>query len=292
MYSLDFKLACIRLYVSCKSYRKVASLIGSSASSVCRWAKMDLTACIHRKQHKKTYIPIDAINTFITTHPLSTVREVHNSLLQQMDIHVSNELIRLTMRKKGLTKKRARFYLAPSHVEKAISDFQERKQAFANRCIVPIDETGFSSNVRPGYGWSKRGKRLHIRYRSSATEKRHTSVVAAADPRDGNIHKMSIEGHFSKDTFLLFLQTLPFPTKTVLLMDNVRFHHCVEVKSYIAYRKWDVLYTPPYSPWFNPIERIFSLVKGHFRHNRNILKSFDMVDPCTVRNILKSRCLE
>ena len=62
-------------------------------------------------------------------------------------------------------------------------------------------------------------------------------------------------------SFLEFLQTLNLPENTILLLDNVSFHHTQEVKTYIKSRKWDLLYVPPYSPQFNPIENIFSSVK-------------------------------
>ena len=48
-------------------------------------------------------------------------------------------------------------------------------------------------------------------------------------------------------------------------MDNVSFHHCKEVVEFIHSQNWKILYTPPYSPWFSPIEGVFSVVKNHYR---------------------------
>jgi len=47
-------------------------------------------------------------------------------------------------------------------------------------------------------------------------------------------------------------------------MDNVRLHHCKEIKTYLIESDKSVLYTVPYLPDFNPIETIFSLIKKRF----------------------------
>ena len=45
---------------------------------------------------------------------------------------------------------------------------------------------------------------------------------------------------------------------------------------------WNVLYTPPYSPWFNPIENIFGNIKTYFRKNKSISSSFNLVKSTTI----------
>ena len=46
---------------------------------------------------------------------------------------------------------------------------------------------------------------------------------------------------------------------TVVLIDNVAFHHSKIVKQYARDRNIHLLYVPPYSPWFNPVEGVFSI---------------------------------
>ena len=41
-------------------------------------------------------------------------------------------------------------------------------------------------------------------------------------------------------------------------MDNVAFHKCYEIRHQIEDDGNEVRYLPPYSPFFNPIENIFS----------------------------------
>jgi transposase len=69
-------------------------------------------------------------------------------------------------------------------------------------------------------------------------------------------------------------------------MDNARFHHSKIIKDYCDTKNWQIIYTPPYSPWFNPIERVFSIIKNHFRKHRSIENAFDSIDSKKIDNIL------
>ena len=54
-------------------------------------------------------------------------------------------------------------------------------------------------------------------------------------------------------------------TGAYLVMDNVRFHKTQEVRDLIAERGHNALYLPPYSPFLDPIENLFSQWKGIVR---------------------------
>ncbi len=60
---------------------------------------------------------------------------------------------------------------------------------------------------------------------------------------------------FNKTSFVDFLKTLDLPKNTIILLDNVSFHHSKEVINYIKSKMWNLLFIPPYSPNFNPIEK-------------------------------------
>jgi transposase len=50
----------------------------------------------------------------------------------------------------------------------------------------------------------------------------------------------------------------------VILLDNVAFHHARQVAQVAEAKKLTLLYVPPYSPWYNPVETVFSLVKRRY----------------------------
>ncbi len=48
-------------------------------------------------------------------------------------------------------------------------------------------------------------------------------------------------------------------------MDNMRTHHSKAVKKIIEELKINVIFLPPYSPDFNPIEKMWSKIKAVLR---------------------------
>ena len=66
----------------------------------------------------------------------------------------------------------------------------------------------------------------------------------------------------------------PFPGKnSVLVMDNAKIHHDNEMVNVIERSGCKVLYLPPYSPDYNPIEIAFSTIKIWIRRNRDFMET-------------------
>ena len=95
-------------------------------------------------------------------------------------------------------------------------------------------------------------------------------------------------GSCNTTNFLEFLKSLELNENTVVLMDNVAFHHSKVVKEYIVSKKACCLYTPPYSPWFNWIENCFSIVKRRFYENESIDDSFLSLTDKHIQQFYKS----
>ncbi len=68
----------------------------------------------------------------------------------------------------------------------------------------------------------------------------------------------------------------PYPAKhSVLVMDNARIHHDNDLVTAIEDIGGRVLYLPPYSPDFNPIETAFSALKSWLKRYRDLVDYFD-----------------
>lgn len=69
---------------------------------------------------------------------------------------------------------------------------------------------------------------------------------------------------------------LPFPQKnSVLVMDNAKIHQNENIISIVEEFGGKVLFLPPYSPDFNPIELAFSTIKSWLRKYNEFVNSFD-----------------
>jgi len=104
-----------------------------------------------------------------------------------------------------------------------------------------------------------------------------TTSVLSAVSRDVPVYWSKRVGSFDKISFLDTLKSFSFSRGTVLLLDNVAFHHSKVVKEYAQEQGLHLLYVPAYSPWFNPIEGVFSVVKRHFYSHRCIDHAFHTV---------------
>lgn len=74
-----------------------------------------------------------------------------------------------------------------------------------------------------------------------------------------------LDHNCKKPDFVKFIQKLKAPKGSVLLMDNIPFHHSKEVIEAIKLKECNTLYTIPYSPRINPIENIFGMIKPLYR---------------------------
>jgi transposase len=79
---------------------------------------------------------------------------------------------------------------------------------------------------------------------------------------------LAVKGATTKVPFEAYLQHVLAPTLRpgrVVVMDNLSAHKGGRVKEIVEGRGCELLYLPPYSPDFNPIEQAFSKVKGILR---------------------------
>ena len=72
----------------------------------------------------------------------------------------------------------------------------------------------------------------------------------------------------NKDKFIDYLKNvlvLTLHDGDIVIMDNMRTHHAKAVREVIDNLKINVIYLPPYSPDFNPIEKMWSKIKSILR---------------------------
>ena len=104
-----------------------------------------------------------------------------------------------------------------------------------------------------------------------------TTTFLAALRHDGLSAPMVIDGAINGELFLAYVNKILAPTLRkgeIVVLDNLSSHKVAGVKELIESAGAEVLYLPPYSPDFNPIENVFSKLKTMLRK----LKSRTMED--------------
>jgi transposase len=128
-------------------------------------------------------------------------------------------------------------------------------------CLIFIDETWIKTNMTRLRGRALRGQRLvekvpHGHWKT-------TTVIAALDQK-GMRCSMTLDGSVNRDAFETFVRKVLCPsikTGDIVVMDNLSSHKGQRVKELIESAGATLLYLPPYSPDFNPIEPAFSKFK-------------------------------
>ena len=112
---------------------------------------------------------------------------------------------------------------------------------------------------------SQRGKRA---YSFAPTKERKITNLIGAMTLEGVIANRFIDESVTSKGFVVFLKKDLCPVLKaghIVLMDNSPAHIVKEVKELIESRGAKLVYLPPYSPEFNPIEHCWSKVKSCLR---------------------------
>lgn len=135
--------------------------------------------------------------------------------------------------------------------------------------LVFIDETGSHIAMDRKRGWSPRGELLEQALpRNRGTV---TTVIGALRLSTGLDALMTIEGGTSAEVFAAYVEHVLVPTLRpgdLVVMDNLGAHRTDEVRRLIEEAGAKLVFQPPYSPEFNPIELAWAWVKNWLRASR------------------------
>lgn len=161
--------------------------------------------------------------------------------------------------------------------------------------LVYADETGVNLSMARTHARCARGERA-VAYAPKRRAKNITVIGAMGI--QGMILAEVLVGGMKKPNFIAFATALFALLKPgqVVVLDNLRSHHAEEVKAAAAAAKVRLVYLPPYSPEFNPIEEAWSKFKSWLRkmkaRSADALKSavehgLDLITPSDVRGWTK-----
>ena len=105
-------------------------------------------------------------------------------------------------------------------------------------------------------------------YEHSTRPKRETLIAALG--HDQVLAPQSFSGALNKERFIEWLKILrpQLAPDQVLVLDNLKVHHARAVKEWLEHNPIRLIFLPPYSPHFNPIERLWALLKARLRKER------------------------
>lgn len=278
MYPVHWRTLAAKVYEHLGSIRKAAVILNIHYSTLSRWILSPERKKYFRSHtvSLKSDVIIETVRDALIADPFLTVRKLQNRIASVFKFTVSKELVRIAIARCSFTLKKAKRFSQPSNNQQKTDCFLKQRQTFVDQgySFFSLDETSFGRNGLLSHGYSPKGQPLVIQNKLSRITT--TSVMALASS-EKLVKTTARHGSFDTATFVAFLQDVSLPEKSVILLDNVRFHHAARVKETASAKGVQLLYVPPYSPWFNPIEGIFSIVKRHYYIHSSIDEAFQSV---------------
>lgn len=156
--------------------------------------------------------------------------------------------------------------------EQAREDVAEARAAWAKdqhkldpSKLVFLDESGVNTKMARPKGRAPKGQRLVA---SIPHGHWSTNTFIAGLRHDGIVAPWLLNGPMNGDAFVTYISTQLAPGLVpgdIVVMDNLSTHKVEGVRKLIEARGASLLYLPPYSPDFNPIEMVFAKLKALLR---------------------------
>ena len=133
------------------------------------------------------------------------------------------------------------------------------------RRLVFVDEMGANVSLSGLYAWSRKGERALV---GAPRNWGKNITLLASIMAEGLGPCLAVEGATTREVFEAYLEEVLAPTLSpgqMVVMDNLSAHKGGRVREIVEGRGCELIYLPPYSPDFNPIEQAFSKVKALMR---------------------------
>lgn len=215
----------------------------------------------------------------ILDEPKLYLSEVCKAVFDYSGVVVSEATICRLFRKYGITRKKIRrVALQQSAVLRG--QFMADVLLYRREMFVWVDESGCDRrDTMRKYGYAIRGQTPVSK--TFLVRGNRISVIAAICS-EGLLAVEYYTGSVNGDVFYDYVAgtLIPqmntfdgFSDKSIVIMDNCSIHHVQRVLQLFQSVGILVIFLPPYSPDFNPIEETFSYVKYYMKANDHLIQS-------------------
>lgn len=198
------------------------------------------------------------------------------------------------LRGMGLTRKKKSRHAD----ERDRPDVKRKRRSFRGKMkriepwrLLFLDETGVTTAMTRAYARSPRGRRAA----GSAPGKWESFTVVAALGADGAVAPLVLPGAIDAAAFDSYVEQVLAPALCpgdVVVWDNLASHQTRAAARAVRRAGARLVWLPPYSPDYNPIEQLWSKIKAHLR--RAAARSKDTVytalgealDAVTIRDVI------
>lgn len=274
-YSLDFRQKIIDTYLEDKiSQRQLAERFKVALSFIQKLLKqyrdtgsISPKIRIEQTPPKLNEQQLNILKEIVETNNDATLAEIRSQLEQKTGVLIGRSTVDRMLNMMEISVKKT-LHASEKETERVQSlrlDFWFKIQAISPENLIFIDECGVNLSLIRQFARAPKGKRAH----SSRPQKRSKNVsVIGAIGLKGKICKYSLVGATDGLTFVAFISQHLVPQLwegACVVMDNCSIHKGKEIENLIEMAGAKLIYLPPYSPDFSPIENCWSKIKSILR---------------------------
>ena len=219
--------------------------------------------------------------TTVIDHPVQagrtfwTAKAFHGYIREAYQIQCSYETVLRFFHRQGYALKVPQLW--PDRQDEA--ERERFRHKLKELCAQPrldiwfADESGFDGDPRPRRRWDLKGRKTRA---TKNGDHQRMNVIGMLCPRTGQFFAIEVS-HSDTLTFQAFLDEAAKHVSftralNILVLDNASWHR----KKSLNWHGWQPLYLPAYSPDFNPIERIWLVMKARW-FNNFVCRSLDQL---------------
>jgi len=275
-YSIDIINLFINNYINRISISEISKNIHISIQTLRRWIKLYKNNIINKiplkdedllknknihRLNKKYKFRNDIIN-YVNKNEGCLLDDIYKNINKE----ISKSTICRILKENNITRKKCNIRVVCRNIDK-INELRIEFSKTVDEDIFLdsefIDETSFCIDDIFNYGYSQKGKEILKITKHSRNKERFTLLSSISK---NTIRYQILEGSVNSEIYLKFISDNKEDFKNRnIVQDNARIHHSKIVKNYCLENNIKMVYNPPYSPEFNPIELIFNKVKTEYK---------------------------
>lgn len=269
-YSQDLRERVVKAVDEGHSRSEVVKLFGVSEATIKRYLKLRRETGNLAPKPIPGYPPrkIGALQKGLQpqleAHPDATLEEHCRLWEAETGVKVSISTMSDAILRLKWTRKKKTLEASERNEEERREWREKAKNLDVNACRF-IDETGSNRALTRRYARAPKGKRA----RGSIPRNRGKNLTLISDLSLAGLGELFLlDGAANGDLFEAYVEYILVPTLhpgETVIMDNLSIHKRKKVRQLIEAQGCQVLFLPPYSPDFSPIEEAFSKIKSVLR---------------------------
>lgn len=221
----------------------------------------------------------------VLEHPTIYLRDLCQKVEDISSVRVSEATICKLIKRHGITRKKVQ-KIALQRSSQLRGEFMATALLHNKEQFVFVDETGCDNrSYMRKYGYAVRGCAPQCHHylirgeRVSAVAAISTEGLVAADYKTGSVNA-DFFFDFIRGSLIPHMNTFNGSNpRSIVVLDNCSIHHVQGVTDLFRAAGILVMFLPPYSPDYNPIEQTFSYVKYYIKQHDDLAQQLNDKTP-------------